>query len=218
MDELRATLQALRDGFGLDLPEFLTGFYGGYTAKPWDGPDDVTDEPLPLSALLSQVLQAFALQYEQEATASLCYSANVLRLLDEDGVTVGQLPRRSGVAIEPIRAAVGILAKRGFITAASDPGVRGTRVRLTGNGLEARACYRELPGEIEARWAARFGVDTVQRLRSRLEALATPCGVRRAPLWLGLVPPQGTWRSKVRRPDELAHFPMPRQSGHPDGA
>jgi len=97
------TLQALRDGLGLNLPQFLTGFHGGYAAKPWDGPADEADDPLPLPALLSQVLQAFALEYEQEATASLSCSANVLRLLDEDGANVGQLPRRSGVAIEPIR-------------------------------------------------------------------------------------------------------------------
>jgi len=103
MDELRATLQGLRDGLGLNLPRFLTGFYGGYAAKPWEGSADEVDDPLPLPALLSQVLQAFALEYEQEATASLCYSANVVRLLDEDGANVGQLPRRSGVAIEPIR-------------------------------------------------------------------------------------------------------------------
>ena len=218
VDELRGTLQALRDGLGLDLPQFLTGFYGGYAAPPGDGPADVSDDPLPLSALLSQVLQAFALEYEQSATASLCYSANVLRLLDEDGVQVGQLPRASGVAIEPIRAAVGILAKRGFITAASDPGTRGKRARLTGNGLQARALYWELPNQIEARWAERLRTDAVQRLRSRLQVLSTPSGARRAPLWLGLEPPPGTWRSKVRRPDLLAHFPMPRQSGHPDGA
>jgi len=218
MDELRATLQGLRDGLGLNLPRFLTGFYGGYAAKPWEGSADEVDDPLPLPALLSQVLQAFALEYEQEATASLCYSANVVRLLDEDGANVGQLPRRSGVAIEPIRAAVGILAKRGFLTTASDPGVRGTRARLTGNGLEARAVYSQRPGEIEARWAERFGADALGRLRSLLEALSTPSGAGRAPLWLGLEPPPGTWRSKVRRPDVLAHFPMPRQSGHPDGA
>jgi len=216
--ELRVRLQALRDGLGLDLPHFLTGSYGGYAAKPGDGPVEITEDRLPLSALLSQVLQAFALEYEQDAKASLCYSANVLRLLDEDGTRIAQLPRRSGVAVEPIRVAVGILAKQRFITIASDPGARGKLARLTGKGLEGRALYGELPGEIETRWGERFGADAVGQLRLLLEALATAPGTDRAPLWQGLEPPPGTWRGEVRRPEVLPHFPMPRQSGHPDGA
>jgi DNA-binding MarR family transcriptional regulator len=216
--ELRSTLEAVRGQLGLDLPQFLTGLYGGYAANPGDGPVEATEDPLPLSAVLSQVLHAFALEYERESTASLTYTANVLRLLDEDGVGVGDLPRRSGVAIEPIRVALGILAKRGFITVASSPGARGRRARLTGRGLAEQKIYGTLPGEIEARWAESFGPDTIGRLRSLLEALATGSGVERAPLWLGLEPPPGTWRNEVPRPDVLPHFPMPRQSGHPDGA
>ena len=216
--ELRTTLAALRNQIGLDLPQFLTGFYGGYVAEPGDRPVEVTEGPLPLPALLSQLLHAFALEYEQDASASLCYSANVLRLLDEDGLKVEQLPRRSGVAIEPLRVALGILAKRGFITVGPDPGARGKRARLTTKGLEGRARYRSRPGEIETSWAQRFGVDAVQRLRSRLQTLATGSGAERAPLWLGLEPPPGTWRSQLSRPETLPHFPMPRQSGHPDGA
>jgi len=58
----------------------------------------------------------------------------------------------------------------------------------------------------------------VDRLRVLLEALAIAPGSERAPLWLGLEPPPGTWRNEVPRPEVLPHFPMPRQSGHPDGA
>ena len=216
--DLRATLEALRDDLGLDLPQFLTGIYGGYATPPGQGSPEAAESPLPLSALLSQVLQAFALDYEQHATVSLCYSANVLRLIDEDGARIEQLPRRSGVAIEPIRTAVGILARRGVITTARDAGARGKRARLTTTGREDRAFYRTRPDEIEARWAERFGGEPVHRLRSLLGALATESGAERAPLWLGLEPPPGTWRNQLRRPATLPHFPMPRQSGHPDGA
>jgi DNA-binding MarR family transcriptional regulator len=217
VSELRATLQVLSDGLGLDLPQFLTGFYGGYANQPGKGPPEAGADLLPLSALLSQVLHAFTLEYERTPWPSLCFSANVLRVLDEDGVKISQLPRRSGVAIESIRVAIGILTKRGFITAVSDPGARGKHARLTEKGLLARALYRELPGQIEARWAERFGADAVQRPRSLLEALVTAPGAERAPLWLGLEPPPGCWRSEIRRPDVLPHYPMPRQSGHPDG-
>jgi hypothetical protein len=216
--ELRASLQVLSEPLGGELPQFLTTFYGGYATQPGLGLADGTEDPLSLSALLSQALHAFALEYERDARASLCFSANVLRLLDEDEpVQIRQLPRRSGVAIESIRVAVGILDRRGFITVASDPGARGKHARLTGKGLQARDLYRVLPDEIEARWSARFGESTVRRLRALLETLATPSGGERAPLWLGLEPPPSTWRTEVPRPEVLLHFPMPRQGGHPDG-
>jgi hypothetical protein len=217
MGALRATLETLRVRLDLDLPHFLTDSYRGYAVKAGDGPAAVEDR-LPLPALLSQVLQAFALEYEQDADASLCYSANVLRLLDEDGVEVGKLPQRSGVAIPPIRVALGILVKRGFVVVASDPGARGKRALLTPAGVRSQAVYRDLPRAIEARWVGHLDAAAVERLRSVLEALAITSGPERPPLWLGLEPPPGTWRSTVRRPEVLPHFPMPRQSGHPDGA
>jgi hypothetical protein len=220
---LRDALQAIKDELGLALPQFLTQHYGGYVNEPPKNPPDDGADPLPLSALLSQVLHAFALEYERDAKASLCYSANILRLLDEDGIKVAQLPRRSGVAVEQIRTALGILAKRGFITVASDPQTRARQARLTANGLEGRDLYRELPGEIEAHWEHRFDPGAVARLRTLLEGLATataitPGSSEPAPLWLGLEPPPGTWRSQIPPPAALPHFPMPRQSGHPDGA
>jgi DNA-binding MarR family transcriptional regulator len=216
--ELRVTLTVLRDQLGLDLPQFLTQFYGGYVCQPGAGPAEAAEEPLPLSALLSQVLQAFALEYEQDARASLCYSANVLRLLDGEPAKIAPLARRSGVAIEAIRTAAGILVKRGFIIAVDEPGVRAKHVRLTERGLDARGLYWERTDHIEGLWTERFRPDIVHRLRSLLEAWATESGAQRAPLWRGLDPPPGAWRRHVRPPEVLPHFPMPRQSGHPDGA
>lgn len=175
--------------------------------------------PLPLSALLSQALHAFALAYEADARASLAHGANVLRLLDEDGARIAQLPRRSGVAIEVIRVAAGILVKRGSITVSARGGARAAKLaQLTPKGVAERTVYDTLPDQIETDWAERFGGQTVDRLRTTLEALVSPSGARRSQLWLGLDPPAGTWRSKLPRPDVLPHFPMPRQSGHPNGA
>jgi DNA-binding MarR family transcriptional regulator len=219
--ELRATLQALTDQLALDLPQFLTSFYGGFVTKPGRRPRPRTppaaSPPLPLSALLSQVLHAFALAYEEDARASLAHSANVLRLLDEDGARIAQLPRRSGVGLDAIRVAAGILAKRGFIEVFSEAGGRAKLARLTRKGLKERAVHDTLAQRVEGRWAARFGRDPVDRLRAQLEAFATTSGDRRPPLWLGLDPPPGSWRSKLPQPDVLPDFPMPRQGGHPDG-
>src|SRR5581483_4183245 len=43
---------------------------------------------LPLSALLSRVLLAFAIEFERESDVSLAIYANVVRILHEDGIQV----------------------------------------------------------------------------------------------------------------------------------
>jgi len=222
---LRSDLEEVAARLSLaDLPQWLTGSYGGYAGGKleWtrEPPAADSDEwPLALSALLSQVLQAFALAYEADSVASLSYSANVLRLLDEDGVQIASLPRASGIAPEPLRVALGILAKRRFIAVGSDPaGGRLKLARLLPRGLAGQALYRARPAEIETEWSRRVGNATVNRVRATLEQLVTAPDGERAAVWLGLEPPAGTWRSRVPAPEVLPDFPMPRQSGHPDGA
>jgi hypothetical protein len=222
---LRSDLEELVAGLALaGLPQWLTGHYGGYAGETleWAREPPVADPdewPLALSALLSNVLQAFALAYEADSDASLSYSANVLRLLDEDGVRIARLPHRSGIAPESLRVAVGILAKRKFIAVGQDPsGGRLKVARLLGKGLAGRELYRARPADLEAEWRRRVGDAPVRRLRAALERLVTAPDGERAPVWQGLEPPAGTWRSRVPAPDVLPDFPMPRQSGHPDGA
>jgi len=67
---------------------------------------------LSLPALLSRVLLAFAIAFESESSLSLAISANVLRVLDNEGVRVRALPLLTGVSKESIRMAMGILGKR----------------------------------------------------------------------------------------------------------
>jgi len=221
---LRTDLEQLVGELGLaDLPQWLTGRYGGYAGQTleWsrEPPAATADEwPLPLSALLCQVLQAFALEYEAESDAPLSYSANILRLLDEDGIRVAELPRRSGVGVDALRVAVQIMAKRRFIAVGSDPsGGRFKLARLLGRGQAARGLYRERPAELEAGWRRRAGDAPIRRLRATLEAIVTAPPGERALMWQGLVPPPESWRSRVAAPEVLPDFPMGRQSGHPDG-
>jgi DNA-binding MarR family transcriptional regulator len=214
---LRVGLQNLVDQTEIGLPEYLTQSYGGFACVPAaDG--EASPGRLPLSALMSQVLQAFAIEYERESKLSLQFSANVVRVLDETGVAVREVPRRSGVAIEAIRTALGIMAKRGFVIVQSDPGAgRGSAARLTTKGRESQEIYRRLPNEIEQHWRTRFGARVVDDLRQSLQALVEGTDSERSALWLGLEPPPDTWRAKIRKPDRLPHYPMPRQGGHPDG-
>ncbi len=68
--------------------------------------------------------------------------------------------------------ALTFLGKRGF--AMVQPGIDGSRVKmfaLTAKGRHARDRYDELVRAIEERWRARFGKDTVGKLRESLQRL-----------------------------------------------
>jgi DNA-binding MarR family transcriptional regulator len=158
-----------------------------------------------LSALLSQVLLAFAIEFERESEISLAICASVLRVLDEKGVRVRDLPRMSGVSKEAIAAALGFLRKRNIAV------VERNVARLTPKGREAQDAWRQLIGIIEDRWQSRFGKDTIRTLRELLEPLA---GDRR-----GLEPYPDGWRASVRKPYTLPHYPMVlHRGGFPDGS
>ncbi|MBV8219520.1 MAG: hypothetical protein JO325_13725 [Solirubrobacterales bacterium] len=132
---------------------------------------------------------------------------------------VARLPRGSGIAPESLQVAVGILAKRGLIAVGSDPSTGRRRLaRLLRPGLAGQPRYRSRPAEIEADWCRRLGDAPVRRVREALEHLVGAPDGEQARVWEGLAPPAGTWRSRVPAPEVLPDFPMPRQSGHPDGA
>jgi DNA-binding MarR family transcriptional regulator len=220
VDRLRAGLQDLVMELPPGLPEWLSLCYGGLANRPVAAGDELPHR-LPLSALLSQPLQAFALAYERNSKLSLCYAANIVRLVGPDGIRVTDLPIRSGVALPSIRTALGNLVKRGYVTVDPDPASpRRKLVRLTDRGQRAQRRYAGAPPVIEERWRERFGAEEIDDVRASLEALVmNPDPEGRSPLLDGLEPPPGSWRSKARhRPDHLPDFPMPRQGGHPDGA
>jgi DNA-binding MarR family transcriptional regulator len=149
------------------------------------------------------VLLAFAIEFERESDLSLAIGANVLRVLDDKGVPVRNLPVLSGVSKEAIAMALGFLRKKGV--AAVEQGLAGSRIkiaRLTPQGLEARDAYHRLLGIVEERWRTRFGKDTIRTLRELLERLAGE------PLFSGLERYSVGWRSSISKPDTLTHFPM----------
>jgi hypothetical protein len=171
-------------------------------------PDVRRDYEVDLSVLLSHALIAFTLEFEAASDVSLPISANILRVLDESGVLVRELPGRSGVSKESIAAAVGFLERHGFVVL--QPAGRGKSVALNTNGQQAQAMYHELVAEIEGRWKQRFGVSTVAELRAALEPVA--CAPMPQPY------PDG-WRATIRRPATLPHHPMVlHRGGYPDGS
>ena len=184
-------------------------------------PDGTAPEALPLSALLSRVLLAFALEYEREAGLSLAVAANVLRVLESEGTRLRELPALTGTSTESVRWALGILTRGGLAAEEPDPAAsRGKVARLTPRGLDAQHLYHELTGTIERRWHDRFTPDVTGALRASLEPLTAGQSPGQPPvLFGGIEPYPDNWRASVRRPVTLPHFPMVlHRGGYPDGS
>jgi methyltransferase (TIGR00027 family) len=185
---------------------------------PRPEPPDVAT--LPLSALLSRVLLAFALDYEAESATSLSVGANLLRVLRADGTRLRDLPPQTGIAKEAMAWARGVLLRTRLAVEEPDPAAnRGQVARLTPAGLRAQHLYHELLGTVEERWTQRFGSDTIGALRQPLEALATAAEGQPPPLFQALEPYPDNWRASVRPPRTLPHYPMVlHRGGYPDGS
>jgi DNA-binding MarR family transcriptional regulator len=227
IDQLRESLWAVAKQFDVELPDCLPILGYGLFSR---GPDYGQRAPagreagngsrLPLPTLLSRVLLAFALEFENESEVSLAISANVVRLLDEQGVRARDLPRLAGVSKEAIAMSLSFLEKHGY--AVGEPAPSGSRfkvVRLAPKGREAQDVYRQLVWAIEERWQARFGKDTIRTLRESLERLVGEPSAQLSPLFKGLEPYPDGWRASVRKPDTLPHYPMVlHRGGFPDGS
>ena len=229
IERLRKSLWHVISQFEIDLPECLPILGYGLFSKGHDyerrppgmhKDEDNDGSTLPLSALLSRALLAFALEFEAESELSLAISANVVRVLDEKGVRIRDLPRVSGVAQEQIKIALGFLQKRGCVVIVSDPASKTAKLaRLTPKGLRAQRSYHQLVAVIEERWQARFGKDCTRELRNSLERLVGEGALPASPLSRGLEPYADGWRASVPKPDTLPHYPMvTHRGGFPDGS
>jgi methyltransferase (TIGR00027 family) len=172
---------------------------------------------LPLWALLSRTLLAFAMQYEAEPGPSLAVSANALRVLTETGVPTSDIPVLSGVSKESVAMTAGWLHSSGLATEGPDPaGGRRKVTALTPRGVIARGTYPALTADIERDWRARFGDAAVSALRG---AVAPLLAGDPAPLAAGLAPYPDNWRARRPPPATLPHYPMTlHRGGYPDGS
>jgi hypothetical protein len=143
---------------------------------------------LPLSALLSQVLVAFTVEFDNEferrmaesgdpgARLSLRVWTDLMKFIGPEGVAVRDLEARGSQS----RFQLGCLERWGFVAFPEQPGLsrpgwgsaRGIRVgwtvRLTARGMAAGAIWPPLFEEIEQRWRARFGPAEIGRLQQAL--------------------------------------------------
>jgi hypothetical protein len=133
IEHLREFLIALARQFAVALPDCMPILHYGLFSKNLDHdpepakPNDEKLSGLPLPGLLSRVLLAFALDFERDAhpgsalDLSLAICANVLRVLNDEGVRLRDLPRLSGVSKEAIAMALSYLEKRRYLVAKTDP-------------------------------------------------------------------------------------------------
>jgi len=218
-DGLRSALSDVVAQLDPALPDCLPILgYGLYSRlDPAATPAGAGVAGLPLWALLSRALLAFATEFEEESGRSLAISANLLRVLTEAGVRRRDVPALAGVSRESVAMAVGPATGNGLVADEPDPaGSRWRVLRLTAAGARAQRAYHELAGGIEDRWRDRFGASRAAALRGALERLAVGDP---PPLFAGLIPYPDGWRARVRPPSVLPHYPMTlHRGGYPDGS
>jgi hypothetical protein len=219
VDALRDALGAVVEELDPALPDCMPILGYGLLCKGPDaklGRPEPSDEKLTLPALLARVLLAFALEFERDNRLSLAICANVLRVLDEAGVKLRDVPVLSGVSKESIAMAMGILRKWKLTELVKEGSWQ--VVRSTARGVEARAGYEGDLRGIETRWIKRFG-DRLSRVRAALEPMVGDGTAEGSPLFQGLEPYSDGWRATVRKPKVLPHFPMVlHRGGYPDGS
>jgi len=225
--ELEVALHAVVDPLAIELPAYvpiLVGSNGMVLDLPPRERPGRSDEAQPLVVLLARAVMRYGLDFESESLLSLALSSNVLRVLDETGVAVPDLPRRAGISKEAVAMALTALRRTAYIEVDGSSATKAV-VRLTGGGRELRATHDDLHETIETRWVAEVGGDVVAKLRRALERVLDDPGLSE-----GLRPPPGGWRAReqYRLQTEaliadprgaLPHAPMVlHRGGWPDGS
>ena len=218
VDALVRTLRAVEEGIDTPLPEFLPVVSSTH-AMSLELPSVETRQAsgdLPLVTLLAYALLDYTIDFEASSELALPLSANVVRVLNETGVPVRELPAFTGVSKEAVAVSLTSLAKTDYVVVEGAPASKRT-IRLTPAGKELLAKQRRLHARLEKRRDA--------GLRAALERI-----LDHPQLGMGLVPYPDGWRSSkpyAARTERLLadpraalpHYPMVlHRGGWPDGS
>jgi DNA-binding MarR family transcriptional regulator len=220
VDRLYERLSAIVGQIDVDLSDSLPILgYGLFSSAP-EPVEAALITRLSLPSQLSRVLLWFAIEFERGSEVSLAISANVLRLVGEEGTAVRDLPRMAAVSKEAIATSLSFLGKRGYAIVKPRPAASGGKLLvLTPKGRSAQETYRQRVWAIEERWQAQFGSIAIGHLRESLETLVGDPAVQRSPLSRGLDPYPDGWRASVPKPEGRPHYPMIlHRGGFPDGS
>jgi hypothetical protein len=196
LGRLRLSLEEIATRLDVNLPHGIPG--------PWE--PDVTYKarathetvPLPLPSLLSQLLLAFAIEFQRESRAPLWLCGNTLRVLGDQPIPESEIPHLTGCS--PETSGIGWQIKPYIIVESAPPPSRGKLVRLSPLGLRARESYYNVTSAVEKRWETQFGMQKIRRLRKSLSDLFVARRGDRLLLAEGFVPPEGTVRSGTQAP------------------
>jgi DNA-binding MarR family transcriptional regulator len=134
---------------------------------------------VPLAGLLEAVREAMLREFEQEL-AEAGYGdirpthGCVFRFVQEEGLRLTDLACRAGITKQSAGEIVDGLVELAYVERIPDPADRRAKlIRLTEKGREAQRFGFDLFGQVEARWAERFGVDRIGGMRETLEEIAS---------------------------------------------
>jgi DNA-binding MarR family transcriptional regulator len=177
---------------------------------------------LDLSALLSQALVAFTVEFDNEFEHRMAHRTtvggragtgsrgpwlasqvmweNVMRHVGDEGVSVADLHARARTTHDSLAG----LQRWGYVVVEPGQAGRGRAdgahrddlVRPTRHGRMAQDAWRPLATEIEERWRARFGELRIEALREALQAVVDQFDVD-LPLYLPIVYPTKNGRAEV---------------------
>jgi DNA-binding MarR family transcriptional regulator len=226
IDQLRTALLKVSREIEAPLPDFMPiGRVGGEVApgaEPRSRRERDGDVELPLVSLIARVLIVWTRDHEGEARLPLPVWCNLVRVLDTDTpVAVRELPGLTGVSKEALAVLIGRMEKAQCVIVEPRPGGRrGQQVQLTAErGARARAGGRRRLEETHRLWETRYGVEAVAALRAALEPIVGDGTRSGSPLFAGLTPPPGGWRSQTRPAQLLPWYPMvSHRGGYPDGS
>lgn len=222
VDELIAALRDVDDDLGVALPEYLpvvSSTSGMALELPSVG-ERRTSAELPLVGLLAHALMAYTVEFEEASALSLPLSANVFRVLADEGTPVRDLPALTGLSKEAVTVSLTALGKTGYVVVEGAPASK-RMTRLTPAGVKQQVENARLHASLEVRWKTRFG----SALRASLAHV-----LDHPELGAGLRPHPGGWRASppYRKHTEaliddprgtLPHYPMVlHRGGWPDGS
>jgi hypothetical protein len=169
-DRLRVSLEKLVGALPLEHPHYpasygaadasITGGNGqDWRPVPRGNGDTVSD--LPFSALVSQALVAFAMNYEETSPVALSLSGTVIRLIPPEGRPLQGLGDSAGISA---------LVRHGFLRVSGN--ARREIVHLTPKGLSVSDAFDGRRQAVETEWHNKFGDVSIALLRRVLEEAA----------------------------------------------
>jgi DNA-binding MarR family transcriptional regulator len=106
----------------------------------------------------------------------------VFRFVRDDGMRLTELAAHAGMRKQSVGEIVDDLVEHGYVERFPDPEDRRAKlIRLTEKGIEAQRVGFGLIGEIERRWAERFGDERVAELRETLEEIVAELAPHKVP-------------------------------------